>query len=140
MTIDSNNKLWVITKGTFGGNDGKLFRINTSSLAIEEEIELNINPDEDLAITPDKKNLIYSNGQSIYKISITDTKAPGDTWIEATDVQKLYALDVNPNNGEVYIGDALDYVSPGKVYVYNADGTFKESFEAGISPTQFIFK
>jgi YVTN family beta-propeller protein len=140
MVLDSKNKLWVITEVTFDGNDGKLFRINPSTLDIEDEIELNINPDTDLAITPDKKNLIYSKGTSIYKISNTDTQAPSEAWIEATGVQELYALDVNPDNGDVYIGDALNFTSPGKVYVYNSDGTFKESFECGINPTQFIFK
>ena len=28
MTLDVNNKLWVITTGTYEGHDGKLFRIN----------------------------------------------------------------------------------------------------------------
>ena len=52
----------------------------------------------------------------------------------------MYALDVNPENGDVYIGDALDYSSPGKIYVYHSDGSFKETFESGINPTQVIFK
>ena len=108
MVVDSNNKLWVITEG-IGSDDGKLFRINPSTLAIEDEIELNTKPGMNLGITPDKKNLIYSNGSSIYKISISDTEAPGDAWIEAADVQTLYALDVNPENGDIYIGDAVGF-------------------------------
>jgi hypothetical protein len=140
MVLDTNNKLWVITQGTYAGSDGKLFRLNPTTLAIEEDIDLNMNPDGDLAITPDKKNLIYSDGASIYKISITDSQAPSQPWISATNVQELYALEVNPDNGDLYIGDAKDFSSPGTVYIYNADGTFKESFESGINPTQFVFK
>jgi hypothetical protein len=142
MVLDVNNKLWVITKGTDAGNDGKLFRINPTTLDIEEEIELGVNPgaDADLDITPDKRFLIYSSDNSIYKISISDTNAPPSSWIEATDVLNFYALDVNPENGDIYVGDAVDFSSPGKVYVYHADGTFKETFDSGINPTQFIFK
>jgi hypothetical protein len=140
MVLDANNKLWVITQGTYLGNDGKLFRLNPTTLAIEEDIDLSMNPDGDLAITPDKKNLIYNNGSSIYKIAITDTQAPTQPWINAANVQELYALEVNPENGDLYIGDAKDFSSPGTVYIYNADGTFKESFESGINPTQFVFK
>jgi DNA-binding beta-propeller fold protein YncE len=142
MVLDANNKLWVITEGTYAGNDGKLFRINPTTLAIEDEIDLGVNPgaNADLDITPDKKTLIYSRDNAIYKISISATDAPASPWIEASEVSNLYALDVNPDNGEVYIGDAVDFSSPGKVYVYHADGTFKESFESGINPTQFIFK
>lgn len=140
MVMDANNKLWVITAGTYNGDDGKLFRVNPSTLDIEDVIELNLNPETDLTITPDKKNLVYSKGNVIYKLSITSTEAPTEPWITASDVQVMYALNINPENGEVYVGDARDYSSPGTVYVYHADGTFKESFEAGISPTQFIFK
>jgi DNA-binding beta-propeller fold protein YncE len=140
MVMDANNKLWVITTGTFQGNDGKLFRIDPANLTIEDVIELSLNPDTNLAITTDKKNLVYSDGNLIYKISIAETQAPTQPWIVASDVQELYALDINPGNGEVYVGDARDYSSPGKVFVYHEDGSFKESFESGISPTQFIFK
>lgn len=140
MVIDVNNKLWVITTGTFAGNDGKLFRIDPSTLAVEDEIELNINPSTDLTITPDKKSLVYGNGNSIYKISIAATEAPSEPWIEVDDLQTMYALDINPENGDVYIGDALDYSSPGKIYVYHSNGSFKETFESGINPTQVIFK
>lgn len=142
MVMDANNKLWVMTEGTYAGNDGKLFRINPTTLAVEDEIDLGVNPggNADLDITPDKRTLIYSDNNAVYKISITATEAPASPWIEATDVSTWYALDVNPDNGEVYIGDAVDFSSPGKVYVYHADGTFKESFESGINPTQFIFK
>jgi hypothetical protein len=94
----------------------------------------------DLSITSDKKNLVYSDGNLIYKVSITSTQAPTEPWITASDVQAMYALDINPGNGDVYVGDARDYSSPGTIHVYHADGSFKESFESGISPTQFIFK
>jgi hypothetical protein len=140
MVLDKNDKLWVITSGTYQGNNGKLFRINTTTLEVEAEIELGSNPGGDLSITPDKSNLVYSAGSNIYKMSIDADAAPAEEWIEATDVVALYALGINPETGEVYVGDALNYATAGKVYVYKADGTFKTSFTTGISPTQFVFR
>jgi hypothetical protein len=66
--------------------------------------------------------------------------APESSLIDAADVVTPYALGVDPVTGEIYFGDALDYASPGKVYIYNSDGTFKTSIASGISPTQFIFR
>jgi DNA-binding beta-propeller fold protein YncE len=140
MVLDKNGKLWVITSGTYQGNNGKLFRINTTTLEVEDEIELGVNPATDLSITPDKSNLVYSAGSNIYKMSITADAAPAEEWIEAADVVALYALGIDPETGEVYVGDALNYATAGKVYVYKADGTFKTSFTTGISPTQFVFR
>jgi hypothetical protein len=140
MVIDNNKKLWVITSGTYQGNDGKLSRINTSTLAVEGEIALGLNPDADLSMTSDKKNLIFSSGQAVYKLSIDATAAPTTPFIDASDVTTPYALGVDPTTSEVYIGDALNFATPGSIFIYNADGTKKTSFPSGINPTQFVFR
>ncbi len=141
MVLDANNKLWVIAQGTYAGNDGKLFRINPSTFAIEQTIELGLNPaNPDLAISPDKKSLYYYSGTSIYKVGIDATSAPSESWITNAEIVAPYSLGVDPKTGDVYLGDALDYSSEGKVYVYRSDANPKTSFTAGINPGQFIFR
>jgi hypothetical protein len=49
-------------------------------------------------------------------------------------------LGVDPTSGNIFVGDALNYASAGIVYIYNPDGTFKTKIDAGIDPTQFIFR
>jgi hypothetical protein len=138
--LDANGKLWVICTGDFGASNGQLFRIHPSTLAVEESIDLNVNPDVDLGITPDKSNLIYSIGSSIYSISISATVAPTDKLFEATDVVYNYAMGVDPDSGNIWIADALNFATEGKVYVYTNAGVPVTSFNAGISPTQVVFK
>jgi len=139
MVLDANNKLWVITTGTYGGDDGKLFRVNPTSFDIEQTIDLNANPGSDLGISPDKKGIYYSVNSSVYKIDITATSAPSTAWSNTT-LASLYALGVDPKTGEVYLGDALNFSSEGKAFIYNTDGTFKTFIDVGISPGQFIFR
>jgi YVTN family beta-propeller protein len=143
MVLDANNKLWVITSGSstnfIGNNDGKLIRINPSTFDIEQTIELNANPLTDLGVSPDKKSLYYAVNSSVYKIDITASSAPSTAWSNTT-LSSLYALGVDPKTGEVYLGDALNFSSEGKVFIYNTDGTFKTFISAGISPGQFIFR
>jgi hypothetical protein len=137
MVTDANGKLWVICSDFVSG---KLFRINPSSLAIEATIDIADSPGTDLAISEDKNNLFYTIGNSVYKISITSTTAPSKALFEASAVEKLYAINVNPENDDIWIGDAVKFKSVGKTYVYDAEGSAKTSFEVGIIPTQFVFK
>lgn len=137
MVIDANGKLWVICSDFVSG---KLFRINTSSLAIEQTISIENAPEPDLSITSDKKNIVYAIGKSIYKLSITSTTEATTPFINASNVTTFYSFGVDPDNDEIWIGDALNYVTAGKAYIYNADGSSKTSIDVGISPTQFVFK
>ncbi len=51
MVLDVNNKLWVISTGTYAGNDGKLFRVDPSTFDIEQTIDLGANPGGDIGIS-----------------------------------------------------------------------------------------
>ncbi len=140
LVSDANGKVWVICTGVYGATSGQLFRINPSNLNIEETIEIDLKVNGDLAVTPDKGSLIYNSGKDIYKISITATAAPTEPIFEASEVVTNYALNVDPGTGDIWIADALNYATEGKVYIYNASGALQSSFTTGISPTQIHFK
>jgi len=139
MVIDKNGKLWVLCTGSFSGDPAELVRINPSTLAIEEEIELTVLPGTDLALTPDGSSLVYHAGTSVYKLSIEATTEPDALFI-AEDVIYPYALGVDPSTGDVWLGDAIGFASDGNAYVYSSTGLFKTSIATGIGPTQFIFR
>ncbi|MGC4021551.1 MAG: hypothetical protein QM734_06230 [Cyclobacteriaceae bacterium] len=139
LVLDANDKLWVIANGTYAGNDGVLYRINPTTFEVEQTIELGANPGNSLVISPDKKTLYYSVNNSVYKIGIEATTVPSNAWINNSDIVSLSWLGV-ANSGEVYVGDALDFASPGKVYIYNSDGSPNTSIASGVDPIQFIFR
>lgn len=139
MVLDTNGKLWVICTGA-EENDGVLYRINTATFEVEDEIELGITPGGDLSIMPDKATLVYNAGNDIYKISITAEDASAATSFTVTDAVYVYSIGVDPGNGDIYVADALAFNSAGKVYVYSTDGTAQTSFAAGIGPSGFVFR
>lgn len=51
----------------------------------------------------------------------------------------IYGLNVDPKNGWIYITDAKDYNSVGKVYIYNATKQFVKEFTPGIVPNNVFF-
>lgn len=51
-----------------------------------------------------------------------------------------YGLTVDPDNGDVYVADAIDYQQQGIVYRYTADGDAVDEFYAGVTPGAFCWK
>ncbi len=50
-----------------------------------------------------------------------------------------YGLAVNPETKEIFITDAKDYVSPGRLYCFAADGSYKWDVETGDIPAHIVF-
>lgn len=55
------------------------------------------------------------------------------------DIKVPYALAVNPANGEFFVSDARDYVSPGVLHCYSKDGVRKWSVSTGDIPAHIVF-
>jgi YVTN family beta-propeller protein len=55
---------------------------------------------------------------------------------DGTTIVNPYGLDIDPATGDVYIGDAKDYISSGEVFCFDKSGKKKFSFSVtpGISP------
>lgn len=151
MQIDARGKLWVITDGGyntehegFGDNIPHLYRIDAETLVIEQDQALDA--DEAgvaLAISNDRQTLYLINND-IYRMNVTESHLPVRPFIEAPigndgKRHKLYGLNVDPTNGDLYVADAVDYSQAGTMYRYKADGTLIDKFRVGINPNGCAF-
>ncbi len=50
-----------------------------------------------------------------------------------------YGLSINPETKEIFVTDAKDYVSPGRLYCFSPDGTYKWDVETGDIPAHIVF-
>ena len=50
-----------------------------------------------------------------------------------------YSIAVNPTNDEILIGDAKNYVNPGRLFCYSADGRLKWDVRTGDIPAHIAF-
>lgn len=55
------------------------------------------------------------------------------------DIRIPYGIAVNPINNDIYITDALDYVTPGDLRCYGKDGYLKWKTDTGDIPGHFAF-
>src|SRR5262249_25864428 len=95
MVTDVNGKLWVVCVGAWDATEGHLYKINAETLEVEREIMITGVPGIDIAVTPDKTNIIYSVGKSVFSLPIASAEAPTEPLFEAADVTTLNALNVD---------------------------------------------
>ncbi len=58
--------------------------------------------------------------------------------IDLSDVQTLYGLYVDENDGQIFVTDAKDFTSQGKVFEYNLEGELQRSFVVGVNPSKLL--
>ena len=151
ITIDAKGKLWVLTDGGYAGNESfgdnipHLYRIDTSTLKIEKDQALDTDDaGVQIATNPDK-TILYIVNNDIYRMGIEDSHVPVRPFISApTDANgnkhKLYAIGIHPRNGDIYVGDAVDFAQSGTIFRYSEEGVLIDSFRTGINPNGFVFK
>ncbi|MFN0083476.1 MAG: DUF5074 domain-containing protein [Ferruginibacter sp.] len=72
----------------------------------------------------------------------TNTIIRNEFITDATPVQTPYGLNIDEQNGDVYIADASNFTSAGKVTCFNSAGVKKFSFSVapGVNPNTILFK
>lgn len=144
MVLDRNNKLWVITDGGYEGSpygyeSPALTCIDAERFKIEKRLEFKMgeNPRE-LNLNNERDCLYWINGD-IWKMEVNSDGFPQYPVIK-NKATKFYALTVSPENGDLYVADAIDYMQPGIVYRYSQDSDYISEFYVGVNPGAFCWK
>jgi len=139
IVIDKNDRVWVLGSGNTNITGGRLTKINALTNQVESFLSFGINDAPfNLCLNKSKDTLFYLNN-SIYKMSISDAVLPPVPFVEK-GTKNFYGLGVNPNDYSIYAADALDYQQRSQIYIYNADGSAKSDFKAGIISNGFYFE
>lgn len=89
---------------------------------------------------------LYSNygGTGTAKVynTATNTVIRNEFITDATVVQTPYGINIDEQNGDVYIADAGNFTSAGKVTCFTSAGAKKFSFSVspGVNPNKILFK
>ena len=145
MVVDKNNNIWVSCSGSYNAvQDPALICIDPVTRTVIKRFDFTPGVDypSGLAIDGAGENVFYMTGGygtlNVYKMSVDDSELPTTPFITA-DGKLFYNLKVNPDNGDVYITDAKDYVSNGDLLHYSPEGTLLGSYSLGIIPSYMLF-
>ncbi len=140
IVIDKNDKVWILGSGDSQNNiSGKLSRINPINNQVEAVYTFATGESPfHLCLNKTKDTLYFIKG-GIYRMAITDAGLPATEFI-AKGNKNFYGMGVNPNDHTIYAVDALDYISKSNIYIYNASGSEKTHFKAGLIANGFYFE
>ncbi len=132
---DKNEKLWVSCNADSVNNiPSRLVKINPLTDSIESDISLQTihNSVTHLSING-SGDVLYCLLSDLYKIPITATSIP-ITPLIVQGASVFYGLCIDPDDGTIYIADAIDYNQNGSILRYKSDGTLVSTFKSGIIP------
>lgn len=144
MVVDKHNHIWVSCSGGYEAlQDPAIICIDAATHQIIKRFDLATGSyPSGMAIDGAGENVYFMNGGygtlNVYKMSVDADELPDTPFITA-DGKLFYSMKVNPNNDEIYITDAKNYVQNGDLLHYSASGTLLGTYELGIIPSYMLF-
>jgi hypothetical protein len=121
-------------KRTVGG----LTTIDSKSDMVKSQIPMYLTLYAPITIQGDSIYIITCNKNiSIYN-SKTQVNISDNFITDGTSINNPFSIAINPASGEVFIGDAKDFISNGSVYVFDKTGKLEYTLAAGINPGKII--
>ena len=135
IVVDQNNKIWVLCSGGYLNEEfPALFRIDPESRMIEKRFNFPVleSSPEQLHINAQGDRLFYIN-EDVFSLSIQDENLPSTPLI-AAEGRNYFAMGIHPEDEQIIVTDAGNYVQNGWVYRFRSDGMLIDSLQAGIIP------
>jgi hypothetical protein len=137
-----NNDLYVLCSGkpSWSGTEtsGSLAKINLSTNTVTSALPFLVENHPSNLVAFDNQFYFTVNSEVFVK-TIAGNTIPS-TPIFSTSPQGVYGVySFAIANNKIYVGDAADYNSNGKVYIYSLTGTLENQQTVGIIPGGFYF-
>ena len=131
---DQNEKLWVSCNAdSIAGIPARLVRIDPLTDTVEADISLQTTHNSiSRLVINSAGNTLYYLMTDVFKISISATAASSSLIQQGS--RTFYGICVDPTDETVYVSDAIDYNQDGNILRYKSDGTYINTFKAGLIP------
>ncbi len=145
MVLDRNGKIWCLCDGGYDGNPAgyeapSIWIIDAESRTVETTLTFaEGSTAKPIRADGTGSTIYYILDGNVYSMPADSRQLPTEPFA-AGEGGWFYGLGIDPDNGDVYISDALDYKQPGTVYRYDTAGSLKATFKAGVIPGDFCFK
>lgn len=145
---DSRDNIYVSSRGDYFGTPSQTLILDPRTETVSNV--LNPLPSSNMTYCNDFLYL-YSTEWSYVTNSNEISYAKVDTRTQKVTTKKFitdgtdkditipYGIAVNPESGEFFVTDAKNYVTPGTLYCFRADGTKKWEVETGDIPAHIVF-
>ncbi len=144
---DRRGILWVSSRGDYGENPSHLYAYDTRKQRLVQTLDVAVSnmwmDGDSLYIIGNQWSNITQTNERGYAIVNTRTmQRVSDSFInDGTDAEIAmpYGVAVNPITKDIYVTDAKNYVTPGRLYCFGHDGVKKWDVLTGYIPAHFVF-
>lgn len=137
-----NGNLYVICGGKPSWADaetaGKLVKVDLSNNTVTSTVNFAAaTHPSNMEIENDA--IYYTVDSGVFKTTLSATTLP-TTALFTTTSQGVYGVySFKVENNKIFVGDAGDYSSNGKVYIYSLTGVLEHDYTVGVIPAGFYF-
>ncbi|NCC98776.1 MAG: YncE family protein [Bacteroidia bacterium] len=142
VQADSRGNILIVSWGNYYDVQSDLILFDTKSTSIKKRFNIRAGS---VCLVGDSAyvgNFDYLTNQSTYTLVniATEEVVPGSFIASGYEDIVLRSVAVNPENHDIFLMDAADYVSPGSIYCFSSEGEFKWKKTAGNTPGYIAFK
>lgn len=147
LKADSYGDLYVSSRGDYNGINSNLYVIDTKTDAVKKKFDI---PTGNFAIHKDIAYVYsaeWSNSAGGYTITYNKINVKDETLLAGSfisdgtqaSIMMPYGIAVDPVAEDIYITDARDYATPGRLYCYDKNGKRKFEVTTGDVPAGMVF-
>ncbi|HEY8896317.1 MAG TPA: DUF5074 domain-containing protein [Niastella sp.] len=141
MAADSANNIYVGCMGNYGAIGPKLVKVSTITNTVVKSVDTAVGKIRYF------DGYLYATGgwlgsPNVRKLNLTDFSQVSANFVtDGTAIETAYALNIDVNTGNVWVGDAKDYNSSGEVFCFDKNGVKKRNFlvTPGLLPNTIAF-
>ncbi len=147
MEVDQYGNIWVSSRGDYYETSSSTYVVSSDTHEVIKHFDFaNSNMaigGDSIYICSSEYNYNTSTTEIYYAIIDVQTMevVTYNCITDGTDsdITYAYGIEVNPITKELFITDAKNYVTPGKLYCYDTDGVLKWSVTTGDIPSRIAF-
>lgn len=144
---DKRGNLWISSRGDYYENSSMLYAYDTRHHRLLKSFDTRVSSmwldGDSLYVIGVQFSYVTMKNEVTYAIINTATiEQVADNFITdgtERDITIPYAVAVHPITKDIYVTDGKDYVSPGWLFCYSAEGKLKWSVRTGDIPGHFAF-
>ncbi|RAV30622.1 YncE family protein [Sinomicrobium soli] len=145
VKVDSYGDLYVSSRGDYYDIPSSLYVVAADTVKKVFDLGVSNMTLHDGILYAYSTEFNYHTNENVVSYSMIDTRTEkiiNEMFIKdetQENIEVPYGIAINPENGEILLTDAKDYVSPGTLYCFNPDGTLKWTQVTGDIPAHIAF-
>jgi DNA-binding beta-propeller fold protein YncE len=144
---DRHGNLWISSRGDYYDHPSRLFVYDTRHERLLKTFDTEVSSmwldGDSLYVIGVQWSYVSMHNEVSYALINTSTLEQVSSHFISDGTEQAiampYSVAVNPITKEIYVTDAKDYVSPGRLYCFSPEGVKQWDVRTGDIPAHFVF-